>query len=568
MAIEVELPDGSVVEFPDGTDNATMEKALSQYQAPKAARPAANNSDFAALVTGKRKPDFSNVVTESRSTEAPQGRAGYDWKRHERLAKREFTPQEVEGMNPLEKYAYGWQNSFGDLGHGVAQFLTGDSDSSRAEEARHRVARAPLDSTTAAKAGRFTGDVVAASAPMSKIGQLGRLGQYAASAASGAVMAGAQPVAGNESRGANAALGGALGVVGQAGGDVLAASGRAAASKVAPELRALYERAKAAGINLTPAQLSDSEFVKRVATQLGKLPFAGGRAVAEKQQAAGNREIAKLIGQEADSVTPRVMGEAADKIGAKFDEVFAGGMKYDRQFLRELAQLKQEVVGLDDTANSALSALIQRVQSQAKDGAISGRTLQSLDQQARRWATGGGDRQHAAQAFRESLHEAFGRQAPAAVKQTWDTARRQWATLKTLEPVVARNTEGGIPLSQLQNAVNATKAGKTARARGRDGDLGELANIGQRVKAPTSSGTNENQWASHALNPLAWPLLAAAGVGGLGTRATLNNSALAGLLMRQGRGQTRQALSPVVRPTLAALFGIPEDAPVDGGRRP
>lgn len=28
MAIEVELPDGSIAEFPDGTDNATIERAL------------------------------------------------------------------------------------------------------------------------------------------------------------------------------------------------------------------------------------------------------------------------------------------------------------------------------------------------------------------------------------------------------------------------------------------------------------------------------------------------------------------------------------------------------------
>lgn len=44
--IEVELPDGSVVEFPEGTDNATMERALSQYSAA---------------------PDFSGVRSEFRA---------------------------------------------------------------------------------------------------------------------------------------------------------------------------------------------------------------------------------------------------------------------------------------------------------------------------------------------------------------------------------------------------------------------------------------------------------------------------------------------------------------------
>ena len=38
MPIEVELPDGRVVEFPDGTDNATMERALSPFAQPQAAQ--------------------------------------------------------------------------------------------------------------------------------------------------------------------------------------------------------------------------------------------------------------------------------------------------------------------------------------------------------------------------------------------------------------------------------------------------------------------------------------------------------------------------------------------------
>lgn len=36
MPIEVELPDGTIAEFPDGTSNATMEMALAKYRAPSA----------------------------------------------------------------------------------------------------------------------------------------------------------------------------------------------------------------------------------------------------------------------------------------------------------------------------------------------------------------------------------------------------------------------------------------------------------------------------------------------------------------------------------------------------
>ena len=368
-----------------------------------------------------------------------------------------------------------------------------------------------------------------------------RIGQAMAGAA--ATDAAGQAASGQGVDPTQVGLSGIAGAAGQAGADLLAAGGRAAAQRVG-SLRPLYDSAKNLGIRLTPAQLSESELVKRAAAQLGKLPLAGGSSVLERQQTAGNTALARMLGQNADSVTPDVMASAADDIGKKFDSVFSDGMRYDTQFLRELGALRQEAAALDSPAQNALLKLVERVRNQSQNGTMSGRTLQSLDQMARKWASGGGDRQHVAQAFRESLHEAFGRQAPKGVKQTWDTARKQWATLKTLEPIVARNPEGGVPLAQLQGAINATKSGRTVRARGRDGELGALATIGQRTKAPSSSGTAENLMARNWLESLATTPL------GLATRATLNNPALAPLLMRQSAGQTRQLVAPAL-PRLA-----------------
>lgn len=349
------------------------------------------------------------------------------------------------------------------------------------------------------------------------------------------------------------------GTGGQAASEALIAGGKAAAQRVR-ELRPLFDDAKKLGINLTPAQLSQSELTRRAATQLGKLPLSGGQAVLDAQQAAGNSALARMLGQKADAVTPDVMASAADDIGKKFDSVFSGGMRYDTQFLRELGALRQEAAALDDPAQNALMKLVERVRTQSKNGAITGRTLQSLDQMARKWGSGGGDRQHVAQAFRESLHEAFGRQAPKAVKEAWDTARRQWSTLKTLEPVVARNPEGGIPLGQIQGAINATKSGRTLRARGKDGELGLLATIGQRIKAPSSSGTSENLMARNWLESL---LLTP---GGLATRATLNNSTLSPLLMRHGAGQTRQLIAPALPRVAPTLVPRGLSLEVAGGR--
>lgn len=57
MAIEVELPDGTVVEFPDGTDNATMEGALRRYSDAQSMAPRAPGSPAAP------KADFSGVTS-------------------------------------------------------------------------------------------------------------------------------------------------------------------------------------------------------------------------------------------------------------------------------------------------------------------------------------------------------------------------------------------------------------------------------------------------------------------------------------------------------------------------
>jgi hypothetical protein len=213
---------------------------------------------------------------------------------------------------------------------------------------------------------------------------------------------------------------------------------------------------------------------------------------------------------------------------------------------------------MDETAVRTIDSWVKRIRDQASGGQMSGRTLQSLDQSARKAATGGGDRQMVATEFREALHDNFGKTAPASVKESWDQARKQWATLKTLEPLVARNPEGGIPMQQLQGAINSSQRGRTARARGRDGELGDLATIGQRMKGPSSSGTAENlQAAGIGAGSIAnLPLTLLALMGGAAAGRVANSSGLAALLMREGRGQGRQLVAPYLQPAAAAAIPL------------
>lgn len=107
MPIEVELPDGNIVEFPDGTDNATMERALAQYSA----RPS--------------RPDFSNVqtrVTTGRGAAIRQ-RPKIPRTQEELDVATGTNLDPTAGMTRRQQVRAGFGKAFADTGQGLKQGL-------------------------------------------------------------------------------------------------------------------------------------------------------------------------------------------------------------------------------------------------------------------------------------------------------------------------------------------------------------------------------------------------------------------------------------------------------------
>lgn len=209
-------------------------------------------------------------------------------------------------------------------------------EAQRAEE-EARAGDAYMEGDLAADVGQVGGQLAMAAMPLSRVGGLGRVGNYAASAATGAGMGLLQPTVEGESRGLNTAVGAGLGLLGQAGSDVLMATGKHAAQAVTPQLRALYEAAKQRGIQLTPADLSNSEMFKRIAGSLGRQPFAGGAARQEANRRAINREASKTFTNATDEIDQGVMANAYDDFNVTYDRLTQAGGTYDRQFLKDVA---------------------------------------------------------------------------------------------------------------------------------------------------------------------------------------------------------------------------------------
>jgi hypothetical protein len=149
----------------------------------------------------------------------------------------------------------------------------------------------------------------------------------------------------------------------------------------------------------------------------------------------------------------------------------------------------------------------------------------------------------------------------------WRELNRQYANFKTLEPVVASNPVGGIPSQRLVGAVTRTGKGKARMARGDAGDLGELATIASQLRPPRTSGTPEGLQAAEWGNPLLWPLIGArAGLGATAGRV-LNSGLLSDYLMRTGRGQGAQLLSPYLRPAFLPATGLLSEQGPDDPRK-
>lgn len=265
MAIEVELPDGNIVEFPDGTDNGTMERALAQYRAPAA--PAFGDvrggvsstdqlGDDAALALRYAAAGINPRVkaTDGESfldnAAAGFGAAYVDTKDAVRQLAAQGTAGYLDTVNDM--YAAGWPGAqfAKDAGRELAPKARQYERQVQGEIDERKRLDAPLKDSGGGATGGVLGFVsqllmpagalrgvgMAGGGSVSALANLGARALLPAtirgSAAQGAALGALQPVATGESRGKNAALGGAFGAGGAALGRGIGAAARGTKSLI------------------------------------------------------------------------------------------------------------------------------------------------------------------------------------------------------------------------------------------------------------------------------------------------------------------------------------------------
>lgn len=265
-----------------------------------------------------------------------------------------------------------------------------------------------------------------------------------------------------------------------------------AASEIA---KPIAQRALEYGIPLTRSQIGDSKFNQGLASVAEKMPLSGGAKFRETQQNAFNKAVASTFGEDADKITPDVVNNAYKNIGAKFNEVHSGlEVKVNDDILDKLNSIEE------DAKYSITGDHFKIVQNNIdkflgdidKNGTVSGEKLNSLRSNLAKTLK---NNRNDASPYLNHIHDlimdaAIGNN-PAAQKMLTE-ARFQYKNLKTIEPLVSKDTTGDVSPTLLTNAVRQSYRDFSRGAGGKLGDLARIGNAFLKEKIPNPS-TPERQ---------------------------------------------------------------------------
>lgn len=314
-----------------------------------------------------------------------------------------------------------------------------------------------------------------------------------------------------------------------------------------PELVSLAQKATERGIPLRPDMLMDNKIAKFVGSALEeKVPFSGGKA--DVRQQAFNRAVADSVGLPelpSGRLTYTEYGKAIDNLKGKFEKLHPETVPYDVELQQKLSKVLNDPKFQTESAKNLIAARIKELSDVASrnNNIIDGKSFQAIQQDIGSQVRGmnpntQGIERQALDEIEEAMLDSVRGGLDTANKLEFDNTRRQYAYAKIIEPLIAKKggVTGNISPQGLstQMALNQRRA---AMARGKAGDLGELARIGQAfIKEPHEALTKGEMAGYGAVAP---GVLAAPGT----TAATIG---AANIYNRLAPGMTRALIAPPI----------------------
>jgi hypothetical protein len=373
-------------------------------------------------------------------------------------------------------------------------------------------------------------------------------------------------------------------VVGATGTGVATAAERAARGAVTDVSAADAALGQAArdkyNIPIDANDLSSNSLYRIAADQAGRLPFSGAAAAATAKKSAWQGAIAKEMGEDATAFTPEVMDRARTRIGQTFDTV-AKNTTIDQASTDTLTNVDLPKIEADmnmvlptnelPKIKAQLENIIDVASKQG--GTISGDSYQALTRKGAPLdlaeSSGDSNVRFVAGQIRDALDDAFVRSASPADQAALVQAKYQYRVMRTVQDLAAGSRDGSItPAGFMQKVLTSSRrfdapTGGIAYTGG--GNIGELARIGQLMRAPPQTGTADRAFVN---------ALTLGGGGGLaylnpayaaGVPAILAANRLGGAYLRSGF-LANQVIQNALQPPLPSPFVL--GAPLVTGSNP
>jgi hypothetical protein len=413
----------------------------------------------------------------------------------------------TEGMSTADKFNAGVGKSIVDTGRGIYQLgaSLGHAMGVVPDEKMRQIQQdaedqktqdAPLMNTGAGMAGNIAGGAAQVAAMPELLPEKLAAAPVLNAAGSGALFSGAQPTTGDESRGANAAIGAAGGAGGELFGRALGFVAQPLKSALSDAGTKAVNSLKQAGVPLDLAQQTGNRVAQTIKNIIADNPLIGPSAFPEEQGKAFNRAVLKTMGIHDPAVTvadDATLDAGRQSIKNVMNDVAARNpIHYDGGLEADLARIEKEAPATltADDMGPVHANLNNIVQSAANNGGvIPGTVYQKL-----RSILGALSKNpkyapimHDVQ---EALDDAFQRSTAPEDQAALATARQQYRAMKQIEGAVDPST-GDISPAKLLTQIN-TKANRNQSLYGKgDQTLVDLAKAGKNVLAPhnPNSGT-------------------------------------------------------------------------------
>lgn len=319
----------------------------------------------------------------------------------------------------------------------------------------------------------------------------------------------------------------------------------------------IIDLAKKYNIPMGMDDLTDSSFYKTMISEGRTLPFSGAGKKVDNQLSSWMTGVAKSIGANTNKLTPDVISERFDTLGKEFDDFFAGkkisvGKNFFNKSVTEFVDDAQDTFGKTTDGYKHVQSYIKKIKEAVdENGVIDGEMLGKLRNKASKGARTAGNQEIASanRSIENFIVDLVG-DADGSFKKT----KYRYKNLIALEPLVQKQQISGV-ISPAQLLGRVRQVYGRQFTKGKAGELGDLANIGQYIKETIpNSGTSQRTGARNLLTgnvvgaiptfAFGGPVAAAAQVG------------LSGLSLLANRGlQSRNFNPAVIEKSLLRLQG-------------